>query len=98
VQGVVDLGVRIEAEEIEHGRGEVIGAFALTESGSGSDAGALKTRAEPVDGGWRISGTAGFRTGRPFTLSAGNNSTTLGGPRGGSSFTSAFADCLRDIG
>ena len=47
-------------------------------------------------GGWRISGTAGFRTGRPFTLSAGNNSTTLGGPRGGSSFTSAFADCLRD--
>jgi hypothetical protein len=47
-------------------------------------------------GGWRISGTGGFRTGRPFTVSAGNNSTTLGGPRGGSTFTSAFADCLRD--
>ncbi len=47
-------------------------------------------------GGWRISGTAGFRTGRPFTASAGNNSTTLGGPRGGSTFNSAFADCLRD--
>jgi hypothetical protein len=47
-------------------------------------------------GGWRISGTGGFRTGRPFTVSAGNNSTTLGGPRGGSTFNSAFADCLRD--
>src|SRR3954463_3782945 len=38
-------------------RGELIGAFALTESGSGSDAGALRTRAEPADGGWRLSGT-----------------------------------------
>jgi alkylation response protein AidB-like acyl-CoA dehydrogenase len=37
-------------------RGEVLGAFALTESGAGSDAGALATRAVPVDGGWRISG------------------------------------------
>jgi alkylation response protein AidB-like acyl-CoA dehydrogenase len=37
-------------------RGEVLGAFALTESGAGSDAGALVTRAERVDGGWRISG------------------------------------------
>jgi alkylation response protein AidB-like acyl-CoA dehydrogenase len=36
--------------------GEVLGAFALTESGAGSDAGALVTRAERVDGGWRISG------------------------------------------
>ena len=34
-------------------RGEAIGAFALTESGSGSDAGALKTRAEPVEKGSR---------------------------------------------
>jgi Acyl-CoA dehydrogenases len=37
-------------------RGEVIGAFALTESGAGSDAGALSTRAEPSGDGWRISG------------------------------------------
>jgi alkylation response protein AidB-like acyl-CoA dehydrogenase len=37
-------------------RGDVLGAFALTESGAGSDAGALVTRAEPVDGGWHISG------------------------------------------
>ncbi|MBA2740527.1 MAG: acyl-CoA dehydrogenase family protein [Actinobacteria bacterium] len=38
-------------------RGEQIGAFALTESGSGSDAGALRTRAEPDDHGWVISGS-----------------------------------------
>jgi alkylation response protein AidB-like acyl-CoA dehydrogenase len=38
-------------------RGEVIGAFALTEPGAGSDAGSLVTRAHPVDGGWHISGT-----------------------------------------
>jgi len=38
-------------------RGELIGAFALTEPGSGSDAGALRARAEPADGGWTITGT-----------------------------------------
>src|SRR5207249_1671211 len=47
-------------------RGETIGAFALTESGSGSDAGALKTRAEPVDGGWRITGTKQWITNGGF--------------------------------
>ncbi|MBA3257359.1 MAG: TonB-dependent receptor [Pyrinomonadaceae bacterium] len=48
-----------------------------------------------VFGGWRISGTAGFRSGRPFTIRAGNNDTPIGGPRGGG-LVSAFADCLRD--
>ena len=40
-------------------RGEVIGAFALTEPGSGSDAGSLRTTAarDGESGGWRISGT-----------------------------------------
>jgi alkylation response protein AidB-like acyl-CoA dehydrogenase len=37
-------------------RGEAIGAFALTEPGAGSDAGALIARAEPVDGGWKLNG------------------------------------------
>jgi alkylation response protein AidB-like acyl-CoA dehydrogenase len=37
-------------------RGELLGAFALTESGAGSDAGALVTRAERVAGGWHVSG------------------------------------------
>jgi len=48
-----------------------------------------------VLGGWRLSGTGGFRTGRPFTLRAGNNDGTLAGPRGGG-LVSAFADCRRD--
>ena len=34
-------------------RGETIGAFALTEPGSGSDAGALVTKAERTADGWR---------------------------------------------
>jgi butyryl-CoA dehydrogenase len=36
--------------------GEALGAFALTEPDTGSDAAALRTRAERVNGGWRISG------------------------------------------
>jgi len=38
-------------------RGEGIGAFALTESGSGSDAGSLRTTATPDGDGWSITGT-----------------------------------------
>src|SRR5207244_7812456 len=38
-------------------RGEVIGAFALTEPEAGSDAGALRTAAVPDGDGWRISGS-----------------------------------------
>jgi alkylation response protein AidB-like acyl-CoA dehydrogenase len=37
-------------------RGEHLGAFALTEPEAGSDAGALRTRAEPNDDGWTITG------------------------------------------
>jgi len=37
-------------------RGEVIGAFALTEPGAGSDAGSLRTSATPNGDGWRIDG------------------------------------------
>jgi butyryl-CoA dehydrogenase len=38
-------------------RGEEIGAFALTEPGSGSDAGSLRTRAEPDGDGWVLTGS-----------------------------------------
>ncbi len=38
-------------------RGEVLGAFGLTESEAGSDAAGTKTRAEKVDGGWRVNGS-----------------------------------------
>ena len=41
-------------------RGEVIGAFALTEAESGSDAGALRTAATPDGDGWRLSGAKQF--------------------------------------
>ena len=37
-------------------RGEHLGAFALTEAEAGSDAGALRTKAEPSGDGWAISG------------------------------------------
>ena len=47
-------------------RGEAIGAFALTESGAGSDAGALRTRAEPADDGWRITGAKQWITNGGF--------------------------------
>jgi alkylation response protein AidB-like acyl-CoA dehydrogenase len=36
--------------------GEILGCFGLTEPDTGSDAANLKTRAEKIDGGWRISG------------------------------------------
>jgi butyryl-CoA dehydrogenase len=38
-------------------RGEGIGAFALTEPGSGSDAGSLRMTATPDGDGWRLTGT-----------------------------------------
>ena len=41
-------------------RGELIGAFALTEAEAGSDAGALRTSATREDGGWRIAGAKQF--------------------------------------
>ena len=42
--------------------GRTIGAFALTEADAGSDASAVRTRAEKVDGGWRITGAKQFIT------------------------------------
>lgn len=42
--------------------GEVIGAFALTESGAGSDAAAISTKAVRVSGGWRLNGAKQFIT------------------------------------
>jgi alkylation response protein AidB-like acyl-CoA dehydrogenase len=42
--------------------GEVLGAWGLTEPGSGSDAAALRTRAEAGDGGWVLDGSKAFIT------------------------------------
>ncbi len=42
--------------------GEVLGAFALTETQAGSDAAALRCRAEKRGNGWRLNGTKQFVT------------------------------------
>jgi alkylation response protein AidB-like acyl-CoA dehydrogenase len=42
--------------------GEVLGAWGLTEPGSGSDAAALRTKAEARDGGWALDGSKAFIT------------------------------------
>ncbi|HEV3232191.1 MAG TPA: acyl-CoA dehydrogenase family protein [Candidatus Dormibacteraeota bacterium] len=42
--------------------GRRIGAFALTEPGSGSDAGSLRASARRVEGGWRLNGAKTFIT------------------------------------
>jgi len=43
-------------------RGELLGGFALTEPHAGSDASAIRTRADLVDGGWVLNGTKQFIT------------------------------------
>jgi acyl-CoA dehydrogenase len=43
-------------------RGERIGALAITEPDAGSDVASLRTRAEPVDGGWLVSGAKTYIT------------------------------------
>ena len=40
--------------------GEWLGAYALSEASSGSDAASLRTRAERAEGGWRLSGSKRF--------------------------------------
>jgi len=42
--------------------GQVLGAIAMTEPGAGSDLAAMRTRAERVDGGWKLNGTKVFIT------------------------------------
>jgi alkylation response protein AidB-like acyl-CoA dehydrogenase len=70
-------------------RGEHLGAFALTEAEAGSDAGALRTKAEPTDEGWSISGAKQWITnGRhagTFLVFARTDAETAG-PRGVSAF------------
>jgi alkylation response protein AidB-like acyl-CoA dehydrogenase len=47
-------------------RGEGVGCFALTEPGSGSDAGALVTSATETDGGWHVRGAKQWITNAAF--------------------------------
>lgn len=69
-------------------RGEVLGGFGLTEPGAGSDASGTRTRAVPVDGGYRLDGAKIFIThagvGEIFTVTAVTDPDA--GPRGITSF------------
>jgi alkylation response protein AidB-like acyl-CoA dehydrogenase len=81
-------------------RGELIGAFALTETEAGSDAGSLRTTAEADGDGWRISGTKQFistaRFAGTFLLFARTDQSTPGA-RGVSAFI-LDADHIRVTG
>ena len=70
-------------------RGEGLGAFALTEPEAGSDAGAIRTRADADGDGWTISGTKQWITNgshaSTFLLFARTDRATEG-PRGISAF------------
>ncbi len=46
--------------------GEWIGCFGLTEPDAGSDPGGMKTRAEKIDGGYRLNGTKTWITNAPI--------------------------------
>jgi alkylation response protein AidB-like acyl-CoA dehydrogenase len=48
-------------------QGEHLGAFALTEAEAGSDAGALRTKAEPTGDGWTITGAKQWITNARFS-------------------------------
>jgi alkylation response protein AidB-like acyl-CoA dehydrogenase len=70
-------------------RGDYLGAFALTEPEAGSDAGSLRTRAEPEGAAWRITGAKQWITNARFAgtflVFARSDPDTLG-PRGVSAF------------
>ena len=69
-------------------RGEVLGAWGLTEPGSGSDAAALSTRAERRDGAWVLNGSKAFIT----NASVGKVAVVMArtGPTRGAKGISAF--------
>ncbi len=46
---------------------ESVFSYCLTEPGSGSDAAALRTRAERVEGGWKLNGTKAFISGGSYS-------------------------------
>ena len=46
---------------------DTVFSYALTEPGSGSDAAALRTRADRMDAGWRLNGTKAFISGGSYS-------------------------------
>ncbi len=64
VGGLLKLGSETQKERFlpDLIAGRLIGAFALTEADAGSDASALRTRAQRVEGGWKLNGAKQFIT------------------------------------
>lgn len=77
-------------------RGEVLGGFGLTEAGAGSDASGTRTRAERVDGGYRLSGAKVFITnagvGEIFVV------TAVTDPDAGTHGITSFIVCKPTVG
>jgi alkylation response protein AidB-like acyl-CoA dehydrogenase len=70
-------------------RGEHLGAFALTEAEAGSDAGALRTKAEASGDGWSITGAKQWITNGRYAgtiLLFARTDPATAGPRGVSAF------------
>ena len=65
---LLEFGTSVQVEEYVPplARGDAIGCFALTEPGSGSDAGALVSSAERADGGWHLRGSKQWITNAAF--------------------------------
>jgi len=65
---ILTFGTESQKEQYLPGlcSGEIIGAHGMTESDSGSDAYALRTRAEKKDGGYVLNGTKMFVTSAPI--------------------------------
>jgi alkylation response protein AidB-like acyl-CoA dehydrogenase len=71
-------------------RGEVLGAWGLTESGSGSDAAAMKTTAVDAGDGWVLDGSKAFITNGSVAGTAVVLARTASGSEAGSRGISAF--------
>jgi alkylation response protein AidB-like acyl-CoA dehydrogenase len=70
-------------------RGEHLGAFALTEPEAGSDAGAIRTKAEPSGDGWTITGAKQWITNGRYSgtfLTFARTDASTAGARGVSAF------------
>jgi alkylation response protein AidB-like acyl-CoA dehydrogenase len=65
---ILAFGTDVQIDELVPplARGEQIGCFALTEPGSGSDAGSLVTSAEETDAGWHVRGAKQWITNAAF--------------------------------
>jgi short-chain 2-methylacyl-CoA dehydrogenase len=71
-------------------RGEIIGAFGLTEPGGGSDAGATRTTARLENGEWVINGSKAFITNSGTDITGLVTVTALTGEREGANEISAI--------